>query len=253
GKIALERFDSDPFDLVITDLAMPEMDGFELIDALQRRKAMLPIVVFTGLDTRDMMREAMKRGAYDFLAKPVLLEELDVTVRNALENYSTRLAKQRAESDLERLRSLMTEIEEKKLNDEEPLPRLLKGWKPADYAVFRGLGRELQFSEGQEYLWENPGSGGILFVVQGKMSVKRLGRDVILLSPGDSWGASSLLNVNVRSVKLIAETEVRVVRYNVSDALTFFRQHEERLFKLWVINLIFLTSEWLETAFDRIP
>ena len=250
GFDALAACSRQPFDLVITDLAMPGMHGFELMDEINNRYTMLPIIVLTGFDTRDMMREAMKRGAYDFLAKPIILDELLVTVRNALDNYRAIVERQRALSDLERLRTLMTEAGEKPPG--EPLPLLARGWKPEEFNIFRALGKETDLAVGEEVSWEHPATDGIVFILQGAVRIARGPTFLVTLPAGDAWGASALLNAQPRPVRLVAETNAVILRIGLNDALAFFRQREERLFKIWAINLIHQQALWLDTAWDRI-
>lgn len=75
-------------DVILLDLLMPGMDGFEVCQKLKAEPdtRLLPVVVLTGLDSRDARLKALEAGATDFLAKPFDLVELEVRVRN-LVNY----------------------------------------------------------------------------------------------------------------------------------------------------------------------
>lgn len=75
-------------DVILLDLLMPGMDGFEVCRKLKGEPdtRLLPVVVLTGLDSRDARLKALEAGATDFLAKPFDLVELEVRVRN-LVNY----------------------------------------------------------------------------------------------------------------------------------------------------------------------
>ena len=86
GAEALERFESDSFDLVVTDLAMPVMDGVALTRAIRETDTIIPIVWITAysqlhdnLDKRDLK-------IYSFLSKPVSIQEIRNVVRNALDH-----------------------------------------------------------------------------------------------------------------------------------------------------------------------
>ncbi|MGH7830982.1 MAG: sigma-54-dependent transcriptional regulator, partial [Candidatus Binatia bacterium] len=97
GIEALEKLERESFDLVITDLKMPGMDGLEL---LQRGKAVhsaVPFVMLTAYGTIPSAVAAMREGAYDYLIKPVDTEELKLAVKKALEL-------RRLSRELERLR-----------------------------------------------------------------------------------------------------------------------------------------------------
>jgi DNA-binding NtrC family response regulator len=72
-------------DLVLTDLNMPGKDGLALIDGLRAINPELPVIVMTAFGTVASAVDAMKRGAADYLTKPIDLDELDVLVTRTLE------------------------------------------------------------------------------------------------------------------------------------------------------------------------
>ncbi len=74
-----------PVDLVLTDLRMPGRTGLELLEALHKANPELPAIVMTAFGTVQSAVEAMKRGAADYLTKPIDLEELEVLVARTLE------------------------------------------------------------------------------------------------------------------------------------------------------------------------
>ena len=73
GKEALARLSENPIDLVISDLDMPEMNGYELTETIRNRSStrMLPVIVITGSDHSDAVEAAFAAGATNFLAKPI--------------------------------------------------------------------------------------------------------------------------------------------------------------------------------------
>jgi len=83
---ALEILASHPFDAVISDLRMPEMNGLELLAQLQRQEHTkdIPVVILTGEADRALKREALDRGAADLLNKPVDRDDLIARVRSVL-------------------------------------------------------------------------------------------------------------------------------------------------------------------------
>ncbi|HUE97520.1 MAG TPA: response regulator, partial [Longimicrobiaceae bacterium] len=72
-------------DLVLTDILMPGLDGMELLRWGREHAPETMWIILSGLDTFDSAVEAIRLGAFDFLAKPPRVAELDVSVRNALE------------------------------------------------------------------------------------------------------------------------------------------------------------------------
>jgi len=87
GAEALEQFDRQRFPLVITDLKMPAMDGMELLSEIKRRDERTAVIMITAHGNIEIAVEAVKKGAYDFITKPVRLATLDVVVRRALERH----------------------------------------------------------------------------------------------------------------------------------------------------------------------
>lgn len=98
GEEALQRLKTDEFDLVISDLLMPGMDGLTLFWRVKALQVGLPYILITAHGTVESAVAAMKDGATDYLTKPVELEELKVVVRKALELH-------RLTRELERLRT----------------------------------------------------------------------------------------------------------------------------------------------------
>lgn len=94
GREALTRFREGDFQLVITDLKMPEIDGIDLLQTVKEIDSKVSVVVITGYGTIESAVKAIKLGAYDFIQKPLRLRELRIIVERALEKYS--LARQLA-------------------------------------------------------------------------------------------------------------------------------------------------------------
>ncbi|MCX5892245.1 MAG: response regulator [Deltaproteobacteria bacterium] len=81
GKLLQE----DSFDLVITDLKMPLVDGLDLIDIVKKVDAKLPIIIITAYGTTETAEEAVQKGAYDFITKPFRKETILIAIKRALE------------------------------------------------------------------------------------------------------------------------------------------------------------------------
>ncbi|PPD27428.1 MAG: sigma-54-dependent Fis family transcriptional regulator, partial [Methylomonas sp.] len=80
------------FDLCLTDMRLPDGDGLELVDYIQEKGLTLPVAVITAHGSMDAAIKAMKKGAFDFLAKPVDLNALRQLVGNALHVSHQRVA-----------------------------------------------------------------------------------------------------------------------------------------------------------------
>jgi DNA-binding NtrC family response regulator len=83
GKQALERFSEGPFDLVLTDVKMPKMNGVELLKALKKKSSQTVAIMMTAYGDIDNAVETIKAGAFDYLLKPFSAEILIATVNRA--------------------------------------------------------------------------------------------------------------------------------------------------------------------------
>ncbi len=82
GKQGLDLMLAQSFDLVFCDIKMPQMDGTELLDALQEKGLEVPIIMISGHGTVETAVQAIKKGAFDFIEKPLDLNRILVTLRN---------------------------------------------------------------------------------------------------------------------------------------------------------------------------
>jgi len=85
GKEGLETAQSTVFDLIFSDIKMPEMDGIEMLVQLKESGIEAPVVMISGHGNIETAVECIKKGAFDFITKPIDLNRLLITVRNALE------------------------------------------------------------------------------------------------------------------------------------------------------------------------
>lgn len=84
GKQALEAFEEDSYELVITDLKMPHMNGLELLKAIKEAKPASVVIIMTGYGTINSAVEAMKWGAFDYITKPVKDNHVGLAVERAI-------------------------------------------------------------------------------------------------------------------------------------------------------------------------
>ena len=82
---AAKRFGVKKFHVLITDLKMKELDGIEILKMVQKVSPETKVIIITGFATVEKAREALKIGAYDFIAKPFKLSQLRDLVIKALE------------------------------------------------------------------------------------------------------------------------------------------------------------------------
>ncbi len=85
GLEAVKKLREQEFDLLITDLMMPEVDGMEVIRQAKRLHPQILTIIITGYASLETAIQAVKEGAYDYLRKPFRLDELKISVDNACE------------------------------------------------------------------------------------------------------------------------------------------------------------------------
>ena len=81
GKDALKKFRDQRFNLVVLDVMMPEMDGFQVCEQIRLENADIPILFLTAKDSSEDKVKGLKRGADDYMTKPFNLEELMLRVK----------------------------------------------------------------------------------------------------------------------------------------------------------------------------
>jgi CheY-like chemotaxis protein len=84
---ALEALKEDSFELVLTDLQMPGMDGLELLDEIKRRSPQLPVIIITAYGTMDVAIQALRHDVSDFVTKPFQAEEILTIVDREVARY----------------------------------------------------------------------------------------------------------------------------------------------------------------------
>ncbi len=87
---ALARLQSDPYDLVLTDISMPGLSGLELLGHVRQQYPNTPVIIVSGISDQEHAQGLIKLGAFDFLLKPFSLEMVEKSVKRALD-YRERL------------------------------------------------------------------------------------------------------------------------------------------------------------------
>nr|WP_319400128.1 sigma-54 dependent transcriptional regulator [uncultured Carboxylicivirga sp.] len=85
GEEGVEMYGANKYDVVLCDIKMPNMDGMEVLDKIINHQNDAPVIMISGHGNIDTAVEAIKKGAYDFIEKPLDLNRLLVTIRNAIE------------------------------------------------------------------------------------------------------------------------------------------------------------------------
>lgn len=83
GREGLDKAKADNYDIIFCDIKMPELDGMEVLDGLQKAKVDSPVIMISGHGNIETAVHAIKKGAFDFIEKPLDLNRILVTIRNA--------------------------------------------------------------------------------------------------------------------------------------------------------------------------
>ncbi len=114
GREARERLAAGEYDLILTDLHMDDGDGLSLLEEVRRRSPLTITIVLTGFAALETAIAALRHGAYDYLTKPCIIDELKYTVSRGLEHRRLMLAEREARAGLEDLnRELERRVEER--------------------------------------------------------------------------------------------------------------------------------------------
>ncbi|AWH89307.1 sigma 54-interacting transcriptional regulator [Limnobaculum parvum] len=100
GIEAREQVRQTPFDLILTDVRMSEMDGIEALKAIKAYNPAIPILIMTAYSNVESAVEAIKAGAYDYLTKPLDFDMLQLTVERALEHTNLKTENQQLRQQL---------------------------------------------------------------------------------------------------------------------------------------------------------
>lgn len=106
GKEGLALLSKGDIDLVITDLRMPGISGEDVLKKVTAEMPGIPVIVLTGHGSIDSAVDAMRNGAYDFLTKPLNLDQLGMIVKRALENRELSLKHQQLLQEVDSARGL---------------------------------------------------------------------------------------------------------------------------------------------------
>src|SRR5437762_2533776 len=133
GAVALTRVDARDYDVIVTDIKMPGMDGLELLAEIRMRRPDTPTLMITGHGEHELVVDALRGGAYDFIQKPIDRDYLVAVLRRAIEMRAlSRRAKQQQLALERHVNELEVTVEERtrelrQTNDviDGPIPLLI--------------------------------------------------------------------------------------------------------------------------------
>ena len=110
GREGVVKVTKNDYDIVITDLNMPEMDGIEVLKMVKKNKPYIEVIVITGYATLENAIKAMKIGAYDYFTKPIDLEHVKIVLSKCIQSIKAR----KENEELKTLNQKLTELNELK-------------------------------------------------------------------------------------------------------------------------------------------
>ena len=144
GEEGLAKYGQQVFNIVLLDMRMPGMDGVEVLKRMRTESKIPEVIVFTGHGTIETAVECIKHGAYDYLTKPVKLDELEMVIDKAYEKNRLRLENINLKHEINKLDQ--HRIVGKSLEIQKVL-ETVKRWGPTDEHVLicgeSGAGKEL--------------------------------------------------------------------------------------------------------------
>ncbi|MFZ5518507.1 MAG: response regulator [Candidatus Zhuqueibacterota bacterium] len=95
GILGIAKLHDQPYDVVLIDLMMPQLSGMHVLETIQKMNPDIVTIVITGYATKEVAEDAMKNGAFEYLAKPFTPDELRAVVNNGLQARKTRISQSR--------------------------------------------------------------------------------------------------------------------------------------------------------------
>jgi len=99
AKKALERIDQKEFDIVVTDIRMDEIDGLQVLEHVRQSSQRTKVIMITGYAMMAVAREAMEKGAFDFIAKPFKPDDLRKIIAKAAKALGSTIQFENSETD----------------------------------------------------------------------------------------------------------------------------------------------------------
>lgn len=90
GQNALDKFEAGAFDLIVSDLLMPAIDGLELLKQIREKDKDVIFLMITGYPSIETAVEAIKKGAYDYITKPFHMEDVKLRIERSFEKKNLR-------------------------------------------------------------------------------------------------------------------------------------------------------------------
>lgn len=150
GKIGWRLFEANDFDLVISDINLPGINGFDLVKSIRSRNQHIPVILLTALSTTDDKIEGFDAGADDYLVKPFEFKELLVRIRALLKRT---LYQQLPSGNILKVADLELNVDSKEVTrDGQPISLTAKEFQLLEY-LMRNRNRVVSRADIAERVW----------------------------------------------------------------------------------------------------
>jgi len=225
GQDALSKMDTETFDLFITDMSMPNMDGMTLLKEIKKIQPLAVVIVLTGFSSIEGAVNAIQAGAFQYLSKPIKSAELFDVVERGLD-YSSEL-----------YGPLLKAVDTSSFTINPTEPIILNGFTTEEIAEFLSLGKIRSFTSGEPINLSDDRNGSIIIVESGDVSVWMNNSNFDYLKKYDSWGEETIILPGSLAVNLRAESAVTIRFFERKRILDFFSYKGEKLLKRFIINI----------------
>jgi DNA-binding response OmpR family regulator len=225
GKDALDRVEMQLFDLYFISIELPVMDGLELMAKIKEIQPLAVIILIADYANVDRAANALSKGAFHYLTKPIEPEELANSIDSGLrQSGEVDEVGGISPASLEFSRELIDLL-------------LLKGFTLEQQHEFQQLGTLITYQANEKInLTDNPGT--MIWVESGRLAVSSNGNQVDTLRPGDLWGEETFIGTNSIFTDLVALTDSQIRHFSRKRLLEYFTYSDESLIKRFMINLI---------------
>lgn len=146
GLMGYNIFESQELDVIVSDINLPQMDGFEMIRAIQQISPHLPIIIMTSYDTSEHILESINVGACHFLRKPIRIEELQTALLMATKHiYETKITL---------LKTFSYDIANKELYENSKIVVLTKFEKKLFHLLVLNLDKVMPYETIENHVWQ---------------------------------------------------------------------------------------------------
>jgi len=227
---ALQLAAEGEYDVILSDIRMPGVSGLELLENLKKLDPEQPVIMFSGFGDVDAAVEAMKLGAFDSLAKPLIVDELKVTINKALRQNRLRQENEKLKQELHDSHVAMANLPK--------IVPLLQNMTADVAREFLELGEVETINSNDIILEEGLLDNRLFIVLEGELSVWQEKAELFRLGKGECYGEMNIFRPGLRSQGLLVELPGQLLVLGKEEILNFFNKKEERVFKLFVFNAL---------------